>query len=328
MANKTHLQMLKLGVQAWNDWRRRNPNIEPDLSRANLKGETLINAYLSEVNFSKANLFGANLYRANLFKADLSYVNLSRAYLSDANLDHTNLSYARLAKTWLSGAKIHGTNFFRANLREANLRYTYISYANFSEADFSLANIGWTTFGDTDLSEIKGLNFVHHLGPSTIGIDTLYRSNGKIPDKFLKGCGVPNDFITYIPSLVRAEQAIQFHSCFISYSHKDEEFTKRLYSRLSDSEIRVWYAPEDVKGGEKLHEQIDRAIQIHDKLLIVLSENSLQSEWVMTEIRKARRTEIKEKRRKLFPIRLVEYETLRDWECFDSEIGNWQGSCY
>ena len=57
-------------------------------------------------------------------------------------------------------------------------------------------------------------------------------------------------------------------------------------------------APEDLKGGKKLHEQLFEAIQIHDRLLIVLSEHS--GEWVMTEIRKARETEKKEKRASCF----------------------------
>jgi hypothetical protein len=47
----------------------------------------------------------------------------------------------------------------------------------------------------------------------------------------------------------------------------------------------------------------------------------MQSEWVMTEIRNARRVEIQEKRRKLFPIRLVDFETIRKWKCFDAEAG-------
>jgi hypothetical protein len=47
----------------------------------------------------------------------------------------------------------------------------------------------------------------------------------------------------------------------------------------------------------------------------------MNSEWVKTEIRKARKIEIKEGQRKLFPIRLVDFETLRDWECFDADSG-------
>ncbi len=55
--------------------------------------------------------------------------------------------------------------------------------------------------------------------------------------------------------------------------------------------MRVWFAPKDLKGGKKLHEQLFEAIQIHDRLLIVLSEHDIQSERVMTEIRKAREVE-------------------------------------
>lgn len=76
-----------------------------------------------------------------------------------------------------------------------------------------------------------------------------------------------------------------------------------------------------MKAGEKLSTQIDRAIQLHDRLLLVLSEDSLESEWVMTEIRKARKAEIRENRQKLFPIRLVSFEKLQEWECFDADSG-------
>jgi hypothetical protein len=75
------------------------------------------------------------------------------------------------------------------------------------------------------------------------------------------------------------------------------------------------------KGGQKLYEQLFSAIQLHDRLLLVLSANSIKSEWVMTEIRKAREIERKENRRKLFPIRLVNFDALRSWECFDADAG-------
>jgi hypothetical protein len=65
--------------------------------------------------------------------------------------------------------------------------------------------------------------------------------------------------------------------------------------------MRVWFAPEDLKGGKKLHEQLFEAIQIHDRLLIVLSEHSIQSEWVMTEIRQAREVEKKKSAASCFP---------------------------
>ena len=60
-----------------------------------------------------------------------------------------------------------------------------------------------------------------------------------------------------------------------------------------------------MQAGKKVHEQIDEAIRRYEKLLLILSENSMNSEWVKTEIANARQREIKEKKRVLFPIRLV-----------------------
>ena len=60
---------------------------------------------------------------------------------------------------------------------------------------------------------------------------------------------------------------------------------------------------------------------MHDRLLLILSEHSMSSEWVKTEIAKARKREMKEGKRVLFPVRLVGFERLRDWECFDGDTG-------
>jgi hypothetical protein len=173
--------------------------------------------------------------------------------------------------------------------------------------------------GDIDLSVAKGLDTVKHKAPSTIGIDTLYRSGGKIPHVFLRGAGVPENFISYVGSLVG--KSIEFFSCFISYSTPDQEFADRLHADLQDNGVRCWFAPHDIQGGRKIHEQIDEAIRVHDKLLLILSNASMTSEWVSTEISKARKRERLERRRMLYPISVVPYDAFRDWECFDADAG-------
>lgn len=246
--------------------------------------------------------------------------------LANAELSDTNLSFAELSYANLSNANLFRANLSYADLKYANLSNTHLglvdfSHTSLSSADFTGAALGLTTFADNDLSEVKGLETVKHLAPSSIGVDTLYKSGGRIPESFLRECGVPDDFIAFIPSHFGVRQAIQFYSCFISYSTKDEEFARRLYSRMRDEKLRVWFAPEDIKGGEKLYEQIERAIQLHDRLLLVLSESSMQSDWVMNEIQKARETEIREGRRKLFPISIVEFEKVKAWRRFDADTG-------
>jgi hypothetical protein len=63
------------------------------------------------------------------------------------------------------------------------------------------------------------------------------------------------------------------------------------------------------------------AIRLHDKLLLILSEASMQAPGSSMELRRARRREVRESRRVLFPIRLIDFEALRDWECFDADAG-------
>jgi hypothetical protein len=116
-------------------------------------------------------------------------------------------------------------------------------------------------------------------------------------------------------------EPIQFDSCFISYSSKDEAFAKRLHSKMRDTNLRAWFANEDLKGGYKLHEQIDEAIRIYDKVIIVLSPESLRSKWVMNEVRRTRKAELANNQRKFFPIALLPYKELEDWECLDPETG-------
>lgn len=112
-----------------------------------------------------------------------------------------------------------------------------------------------------------------------------------------------------------------FESCFISYSSRDSDFAEKLYSRLRESGVRVWFAPKDLLPGRKLHDEIKSAIGSLDRLLIVLSDQSITSEWVRTELRLARKREVTEGRRILFPVSLVPFETLRSWEFFDADTG-------
>ena len=142
---------------------------------------------------------------------------------------------------------------------------------------------------------------------------------------------MPEDFITDLPSLIGTMQPIQYQSCFISDRSQDEEFARRLHEKLRGEKLRVWFASEDMQGGQKLSEQIDRAIQVNDRLLLVLSEHSMNSEWVKTEIRTAHHAELRLpkssetsevfSRQKLFPIRLVSLDRIRDWSCFDADTG-------
>ena len=90
---------------------------------------------------------------------------------------------------------------------------------------------------------------------------------------------------------------------------------------MVQEKLRVWCAPADRRGGQRSIDQIDRAIRVHDKLLLVLSRASMASDWVPHEIRRAVEWEKGEGRRVLFPIGLAPWKDIQAWTAFDSDRG-------
>ena len=68
--------------------------------------------------------------------------------------------------------------------------------------------------------------------------------------------------------------------------------------------MRCWFAPEDLKTGDRLRYAIDQAIHLQDQLLLILSESSVKSPWVEQEVETALEKEDQENRTVLLPIRI------------------------
>lgn len=135
------------------------------------------------------------------------------------------------------------------------------------------------------------------------------RKSWSLPEVFLRGVGLSDRLIEHLPGLYGQAIDFEFYSCFISYSSKDDEFADRLHADLQDKRVRCWLASEDLKIGDPLRDVIDRAVRLHDKLLLILSRDSIQSPWVKSEVEAAFEEERKakargEERTVLFPIRL------------------------
>lgn len=265
MANPEHLEILKQGTEAWNQWREAHREIIPDLNNADLRN-------------------------ADLSRIDLTFAELRGADFSAVDCDFTVLRFARL----------NGANF-----TSSELGFIDFTGATLGGADFTDVILSSTWFVDNNLSLVKGLETVNHDGPSHLSIDTIYKSRGNIPEVFLRGCGLPESFIVQIQALIAAMQPIQFYSCFISYSSKDQGFAERMHADLQAGGVRVWFAPHDMKIGAHIRPTIDESIRVYDKLLLVLSEASVSSQWVEQEVGTALRKERQPGAGTvLFPVRL------------------------
>ncbi len=288
MANKEQVERLKHGVEGWNKWREENPEIEIDLSEANLG-----NAKLSRANLFEVNLRGASLIEANITSTDLSYADLSRATIVSSSLNYSNLE---------------GTILTKADLRNSVLILTIFNKSILDKTRFNKTLIGSTFFGEIDLSNTYGLEEINHSGPSTIGTNTIKESKGRIPETFLRGCGLSDweiesaklykprisakevDDILYRIHDLKCNQALQINPLFISYCHADGDFVDSIETHLDDRGIRFWRDIHDATAG-RLEKVVDRAIRQNPTVLLVLSENSVKSDWVEHEARKARELE-------------------------------------
>jgi hypothetical protein len=274
-----HVKVLGQGVEVWNQWRHENPNVEP----------LLINVSLPQ-DLAGANLSRANLERANLNHADLTEANLNGARLHAASLLGVDMAGATLRGATLTATNVNG-DLRRVDLGNANLHGANIYGSRVGHARFAGAQCGSTVLAALDLSTCLGLEEVKHNGPSTIGVDTIFYSNGKIPPVFLRGAGVPEGFIADLDKLVAADVQGQFYSCFISYSHADKMFVRRLRERLKKHHIQSYLDERKMLPGDHIETELERGINSWDMLLICCSKHSLNSRWVEFEVNAAREKE-------------------------------------
>jgi uncharacterized protein YjbI with pentapeptide repeats len=303
---------------------------EANLSAANLNEANLNEANLSGTDLSLANLNGADLRGANLDGTAMQVTNLSGAHLNAANLSEAKLFVANLRGASLRGADLRGANLDTTDMREANLSEANLIGAKLSSADLKRANLRGadltgadlsgahlrhTVFGSTTLTEVKGLDLCRHEGPSILDFATLrtLRISDPLPTAFLRGVGLPDNVIDYLPSLLTT--AIQHYSCFISYSSKDQAFAERLHADLQNKGVRCWFAPHDMPIGAKIIDTIDEAIRLRDKVLLILSQDAIASDWVEGEVTRALDEERKRKQVVLIPVRIddVVMQTSEAW---------------
>lgn len=240
-------------------------------------------------------------YREWGTKPDLSRTNLSGQNFRDMRLMQVDFKGATLSNASFVQADCSGADFSGADLSGAIFSVANLCAANLKDANMQRAHLASTLLIGTDLRGAKGLETCTHFTPSYLDHTTIVKS-GMLALPFLRGCGLPDVLIEYFPSLLN--DPIQFYSCFISHSSKDHSFAERLYADLQNKGVRCWFAPEDLKIGDRIRDRIDESIRLRDKLLLILSESSIESEWVEHEVESALEEEKQSKRTILFPIRL------------------------
>lgn len=316
MSKQDLVDILRQGAEIWNQWRNKNRDVKLDFFEADLHG----------LNLGGCDLFGAiftnsDLHDTLLIGADLRSVRISDTNLRTANLRHADLSEAVLNLCDLKGALLRGAKLTKSKLISVNLVDTDLTRADFVETELNGVIVANTTFSKTNLSQASGLDSSVHLAPSSIDNGTIEITTSDIPESFLRGCGW-NDWEIesaklYQPNLsnqeinniiykifdLRAHQSIQVSPLFISYSHANTNFVEKLENRLTSIGIRYWRDVHNATSG-RLEKQIDHAMRQNPTVILILSEDSINSDWVEHEARLARKLEKELGRDVLCPIAL------------------------
>ena len=310
MADQQLVDLVRQGRKAVAVWRRDNPDVvldlvdadlsEIDLAGVNLRRSQMVGAKLVRSRLTGANFSGVDLTRADLSGAEVSRGNFAGARLFRATLktlrgENTNFSRSVLQGADLSGSVLSEASFYDADLRETDLAGAELLNVNFSHADLDRSNFegvrcGWLIWNDVDLSRVTGLGSMTHLGPGSIGLDTLERSGGRVAAAFLRGNGVRQDWVEMHDG--QDEPPTASDSFFIVYSSKEESFAERLHNTLQKYGVRCWLDPRGAVDDNGVTGQIaPRGFRVWDRVLLCATRSTLASEWMSSLIDSVKRRE-------------------------------------
>jgi len=133
MANEEHLKTFRKGKKAWNAWRKKYPDIKPDLTECNLK-----NMNFSGYDLRKTDFYGAHLEKAKFAKSEVWEASFAGCFMDSADFRGTELGYA---------------NFYQADLHNAKFRNVYAPSVNFLEARLTKADLRGGDFREGDFRD-------------------------------------------------------------------------------------------------------------------------------------------------------------------------------
>jgi hypothetical protein len=267
---------------------------------------TFRRAHLMESAF-----IGADFFRSTFVDAHLSSVDFGEAFFGNVQLDMTKVIGCQFEQAVFGFGAISRSIFGACNMDEV----TVVAPCDIDAETVSLT----LRLAPTSIRE----GMTERGGPIVDAATGLLRARTLSVARFFVSAGVEREMVRQYSGTDDWSSSIpaKYGSVFISYSSVDHDFATSLHQYLSAQGVGVWFAPHDIRGGRRIEDQLSAAITEHSKLVLVLSESSMQSNWVATELLMALDLERQTGSQKLYPIRVVPFDTVRDWRLFDSDHG-------
>jgi hypothetical protein len=275
VANPAHVELVQSGADATWAWR----GARLDLTDSDLSGLRLRGAMLDHANFAGARLVGVDFTDSRLQEA-----NFGGAHLIRANLDNARCGGSSFAGALLCAASLQHAYLVRCDLSGANLAGADLESALLTHARIAGAILDHTKLVDADLHGIVGLDEVRHQGPCELGTHALLRFGHELPAAFLRGVGLSDGFIRYLPAIISSARPIDFCSIFICAASADIELARRLHNDLQAAGVRCW-----LRRASDERAELDGTIHLHDRSIVLCSAQSLSDPVISNELAAAAR---------------------------------------
>jgi tetratricopeptide (TPR) repeat protein len=151
--NKEQYSIICESANHWNDWRKTNCSVRPDLSYANLDGMNLLGANLDDTNLTFSHLKNTTFIRGSAMMADFSNADLENARLQGANFSRANFSNANLKGANLTGSILKGACMVGTDLTGADCMGARFENSNLLGAVFYNAIVNGANFSGTNVQE-------------------------------------------------------------------------------------------------------------------------------------------------------------------------------
>ena len=116
--------------------------------------------------------------------------------------------------------------------------------------------------------------------------DIVEEFDGPAPFEIVKaGQPTPIKYRHFHLKRLKADRPVRV---FVSHNHKDREFVEAsITSPLTKHGIETWYSNADIIPGERYIQRIEDGLLKCDWVVVLITENSVTSDWVRAEVNTA-----------------------------------------
>jgi uncharacterized protein YjbI with pentapeptide repeats len=298
----------KLGQSKINECNLQNTNFTKstlvcvDFSHSDFNGATFYDVVIENSNFANGKLTNLKLIRSTIYFSQFQNCDFSNNYILQPIINSSDFNNSNFNNSKILGANFFSCHFVLTKFCNSAIQGINFHKCIFDSSDFDNSDLMRLIFNGCVIKNVKGIDSIKIYGENFIDIDTIINSYNFNNFHFFEQMGVQKEVIRLLSGLPQFGSS--YYSCFISYCNQDKKFVKKLRDDLFNNGVKVWYMAEDIKIGDKIRDKIYSEISNHDKLLVVLSNNSIGSSWVEEEVYKALSEEDVKNNIILFPIML------------------------